>query len=462
MGRLFGTDGIRGRVNQDLTAELALDLAVAAAYVLGAGRGRRLRALVGRDPRISGQLLESAVVAGLASAGTDVTRVGVLPTPAVAHLVRAEGADLGVVLSASHNPMPDNGIKFFAGGGYKLADQVEDEIEAALSERWRRPMGADVGRVADGPQLAEDYIHHLTSSLSAATEGRNPLKGLRVVIDVANGAAHRTAPAAFRACGAEVIVIHGRPDGLNINDRSGSTHPEVLQRAVLEHGADLGLALDGDGDRCVAVAADGEIVDGDQIMAILAVAMRERGQLADNIVVTTVMSNLGFARAMEHRGIRVVRTRVGDRYVLAEMRRRGAVLGGEQSGHVLLRDYATTGDGALTGLHLMAVMAETGAPLGDLASLVERMPQVLINVPGVDLTRADSDPVVHGEVLRATAELGDDGRVLLRPSGTEPLVRVMVEASDADRARRIADRLAEVVRERLGQPAGPQDVLARD
>ena len=448
MGRLFGTDGVRGRANADLTAELALDLSVAAAHVLGE-RGEFGRrdpvAVVGRDPRASGEFLEAAVVAGLASAGVHVVRLGVVPTPGVAFLTRYTGADLGVMLSASHNPMPDNGIKFFARGGAKLDDALEDAIERRLGEGWERPTGAGVGRVTDDTSLVENYVAHLVSSLARPTS----LEGIKVVVDCANGAAHLTGPGAFEVQGAEVIAIHSDPDGINSNEACGSTHPEELQAAVVAHGADLGIALDGDADRCLAVDADGNLVDGDQILAILAVSLREAGQLPEDTVVATVMSNLGFVHAMRDAGITVAQTKVGDRYVLEEMNQHGYALGGEQSGHVVMSQFATTGDGVLTGLHLMNRMASTGKSLRDLAAQMTRLPQVLINVPGVDKTRAGTDPSLTGAVAEAAAELGTTGRVLLRPSGTESLVRVMVEAESADQAQAIAERLAGVVKSSL-------------
>ena len=449
MGRLFGSDGVRGRANQYLTAELALDLAVAASRVLVEGSGERRRAIVGRDPRLSGEFLECAVAAGIASTGVDVVRVGILPTPGLAHLVRATGADMGIMLTASHNPMPENGLKFFRSGGYKLDDLLEQQIELRMQQPWRRPMGAAIGRVGDAPRLVDDYVHHLVASVRAAAGQKVSLVGLKVVLDLANGAAHRTAPAAFRELGAEVVVINGRPNGVNINDRCGSGNPAELQRAVLEHGADLGLALDGDADRCIAAAHDGDIVDGDQIMAVLALALQEQGRLAHDTIVATTMSNLGLDHALAEHGIRVVRTDVSDRFVAAAMREGGYVLGGEQVGHVVLGEHATTGDGALTGLMLMAVMAETGAPLGELAGFVHLLPQELVNVPEVDRSRVESDPVVVAAREEAERELADRGRVLLRPSGTEQVVRVMVECVDADRARVVAEQLAEVVRERL-------------
>jgi phosphoglucosamine mutase len=446
VGRLFGTDGVRGTANREVTAELALDLAVAAAHVLGevgVFAGHRPRAVVGRDPRASGEFLAAAVVAGLASAGVDVDDAGVLPTPAVAGLVADTGADLGVVLSASHNPMPDNGIKFFAKGGHKLPDEVEDAIEARMGEDWQRPTGADVGRVRPLADATDRYVARLLTSLP------NRLDGLKVVVDCAHGAASLAAPKALREAGADVVVIGAEPDGLNINDGYGSTHLTPLKEAVTAHGAAAGIAHDGDADRCLAVDAEGREVDGDQIMGILAMAFRERGVLREDTLVTTVMSNLGLRLAMQRAAIRTVQTAVGDRYVLEEMRRCGYSLGGEQSGHVVMLDHATTGDGILTALQLLARVSATGRPLADLAALVERLPQVLVNVPGVDKARADTDAPLAEAVAAAEADLGDTGRVLLRPSGTEPLVRVMVEAADPDHARLVADRLADVVKARL-------------
>ena len=442
MGRLFGTDGVRGMANRALTAELALDLAVAAAHVLGdtgAFGGHRPKAVVGRDPRASGEFLEAAVVAGLASAGVDVLRVGVAPTPAVAYLTDALGADLGVMLSASHNPAPDNGIKFFARGGHKLPDQVEDQIEARIGEQWERPVGAGVGRITDAPELVERYVDHLVASLP------NRLDGLKVVVDCAHGAAATVSPEAFRRAGAEVIAIGCEPDGLNINAGCGSTHLEPLQAAVVEHGAHAGIAHDGDADRCLAVAGDGSVIDGDQIMVVLALAMKDAGRLPKDTLVATVMSNLGLKLALEREGVTVVQTAVGDRYVLEEMKASGYGLGGEQSGHLVLAEHATTGDGALTGLQLMARVASTGKPLGELAAVMTRLPQVLINVKGVDRAAVASSVELGTAVREAEAELGATGRVLLRPSGTEPVVRVMVEAATEERARAVAERLAGVV-----------------
>jgi phosphoglucosamine mutase len=445
MPRIFGTDGVRGLANGQVTAELALDLSVAAAHVLGdtgAFEGHRPVAVVGRDTRISGQFLEAAVVAGLASAGVDVLLLGVLPTPGVAYLTGALGADLGVMISASHNPMPDNGIKFLARGGEKLDDALERAIEQRMREERPRPTGGDVGRVSPHPTAIEEYAAHLDATISQR------LDGLRLVLDCAHGAASVVGPKALRDAGAEVIVINDEPDGLNINEGCGSTHLTSVREAVLAHGADLGLALDGDADRCLAVDHEGTLVDGDQILAILSLALRESGHLVDDTVVVTVMSNLGFVQAMTAAGIAVRQTAVGDRYVLQEMSQSGFSLGGEQSGHVIMREYATTGDGILSALHLLARMAQTRQTLQELASVVTRLPQVLVNVPGVDRTRTD-DAEVAAAVAVEQDKLGDTGRILLRPSGTEPLVRVMVEAASSDEARAVADRLADVVRRRL-------------
>ena len=439
MGRLFGTDGVRGVANQDLTAELALALASAAARLGTAGRGKRV-AVVGRDPRASGEMLEAAVIAGLTSEGVDALRVGVLPTPAVAHLTHAYDAEFGVMISASHNPMPDNGIKIFGRGGQKLDDAAEDRIEDLVrTGPGSRPLGAGIGRVLDAPDALDRYLCH------AATAVTTPADGLTVVVDCAHGAASIAAPLAYRAAGATVIAINAEPTGYNINDGCGSTHLDVLQRAVLEHGADLGLAHDGDADRCLAVDADGNVVDGDAIMVVIALAMHEAGQLVSDTLVATVMSNLGLHLAMREAGIAVRVTGVGDRYVLEELRNGGYALGGEQSGHVVIPAHGTTGDGIVTGLRLMSRMAQTGATLAALAEPMHTMPQVLINVAVNDKTTVADAPSVRTAVSEAEAELGDTGRILLRPSGTEQVVRVMVEAADEDTARILAARVAESV-----------------
>ncbi|OLR90598.1 phosphoglucosamine mutase [Actinokineospora bangkokensis] len=440
MARLFGTDGIRGLANRDLTPELALSVAAAAASVLApAGAAHRPVAVVGRDPRASGEMLQAAVCAGLAAAGADVLQVGVLPTPGVAHLVGALGADLGVMISASHNPMPDNGIKVFAAGGHKLDDAVEDAIEAAVAAPAARPTGAGVGRIYDITDAHDRYVTHLLASTP------NRLDGLKVVVDCANGAAWAAAPQAYREAGAEVIAINALPDGENINDGCGSTHLEPLRAAVLAEGADLGIAHDGDADRCLAVDAAGEVVDGDQIMAVLALALRESGELVDDTLVVTVMSNLGLHLAMRDAGVKLRSTAVGDRYVLEELRGAGLALGGEQSGHVVLPAYATTGDGLLTAMRLMARIAATGKPLAELAGVMRKLPQVLVNVRVADKAAVAASTAVGQAVAEVETELGDTGRVLLRPSGTEQLVRVMVEAPTQDLAQSCADRLAAVV-----------------
>ncbi|MDX3103767.1 phosphoglucosamine mutase [Nonomuraea angiospora] len=446
MARLFGTDGVRGVAGRDLTAQLAMDLSVAAAHVLGdagafaaAGRKSRPVAVVGRDPRASGEFLEAAVVAGLAASGVDVLRLGVLPTPAVAHLTAALGADLGVMLSASHNPAPDNGIKFLARGGFKLSDAVEDEIERRLGEDWSFPVGSAVGRVRDAYGEANRYVSHLLTTMKSA------LDGLNIVVDCAHGAAHMVAPEALVRAGARVEAIGARPDGLNINAGHGSTHLDKLAQVVVSRGADLGVAYDGDADRCLAIDHTGAIVDGDHIMAILAAAMHGDGLLAKDTVVATVMSNLGFKLAMREAGITVVETAVGDRYVLERMKSDGYNLGGEQSGHVIMLDHATTGDGLLTSLHLLGVVARSGVPLKELAAVMTPLPQILINVKDVDKGKAAA-PELLAAVAEAEVELGETGRVLIRPSGTEPMIRVMVEAASEEHATQVAGRLADVVR----------------
>ncbi|HET7067299.1 MAG TPA: phosphoglucosamine mutase [Nocardioides sp.] len=444
-GRIFGTDGVRGLANGAITAELAVDLGAAAARVLvdlGGFTGQRPVAVVGRDTRISGQFLEHAVVAGLASAGVDVIRLRVLPTPGVAYLTDALGADVGVVISASHNPMPDNGIKFLARGGVKLDDALEREIEALVGRPWDRPLGGDVGRVTPYARSVEEYADHLLRTVETS------LAGLKVVLDCANGAASVVGPHTLRAAGADAFSINDDPDGLNINQRCGSTHLEAVRDAVLARGADVGFAWDGDADRCLAVDHAGNIVDGDRLMAILALDLHERGRLVSETVVATVMSNLGFVQAMGRHGIGVHQTAVGDRYVLEAMRAGGFNLGGEQSGHIIMSDHATTGDGILTALQVLQRMSLTGSSLRDLASVVTALPQVLVNVPNVDRDRTD-DPELVAAVAVEQDKLGETGRVLLRPSGTEPLVRVMVEAASPEEATAVAERLADVVRRRL-------------
>jgi len=457
MVRLFGTDGVRGVAGADLTGQLAMDLASAAAAVLrdtGAfleadQAGRRPLALVGRDSRASGEFLEAAVVAGLAGAGVDVLRLGVIPTPGVAYLTRDLGAALGVVLSASHNPAPDNGIKLFGHGGFKLPDAVEDEIEAQLGRSAGRPAvpPADgFGRVTDAGAEHDRYLQHLLASVTGPGQVPAPLAGLTVVVDCAHGAASAFAPRLLQMAGAKVIAIGAEPDGLNINAGCGSTHLETLSAEVAKHGADAGIAHDGDADRCLAVGADGEVIDGDQILAVLTLALAGQGRLPGNTVVTTVMANLGFKNAMKDAGITVIETAVGDRYVLEAMGAGHYTLGGEQSGHIIMLDYATTGDGLLTALQLLATTARQALPLADVAAVMTRYPQVLLNVPGVDKARVADSPELAAAVAAAGQQLGASGRVLVRPSGTEPAVRVMVEATDPGQAHQVAERLAAAVR----------------
>ena len=444
---LFGTDGIRGLANRDLTVELALDLAVAAAHVLvesSSNKDHRPTAIVGQDSRASGEFLEAAVVAGLTSAGINVYRVGVLPTPAIAFLVAESKADLGVMISASHNPMPDNGIKLFSRGGGKLDDVIEARIEARMGEEWLRPTGRGVGRVINDESAKERYLQHLLASVST------PLAGITVVVDCANGASSFVAPEALRRAGAKVIAIANTPDGWNINDGVGSTHLSHLRSAVLEHGADLGIAHDGDADRCLAIDATGAEVDGDHILSILAKSFKSRGLLTGNTVVGTVMSNLGFMHSMKDAGIDVVTTAVGDRYVLETMLEKDYAIGGEQSGHVIMRDYANTGDGILTALQLIQEIVRSGKTLAELAASMVRFPQVLINVKDVAKEKLDGSAVIAAAVKKAQDELGSNGRVLLRASGTEALVRVMVEAQSDNIASNIAQQLADVVKGELG------------
>lgn len=445
MGRLFGTDGVRGVANRELTAELALALGSAAARHLASAPapGRRV-AVIGRDPRASGEMLEAAVIAGLTSQGVDALRVGVLPTPAVAYLTGAYDADFGVMISASHNPMPDNGIKIFGPGGHKLDDRTEDQIEALLDvDPVLRPVGAGIGRVIDAEDAADRYLRHLSKASTLR------LDGLTVVVDCAHGAASAVAPRAYRAAGARVIAINADPNGLNINDNCGSTHLDSLRAAVVAHRADLGLAHDGDADRCLAIDAGGNLVDGDHIMVVLATAMHEAGELASKTLVTTVMSNLGLHLAMRSAGITVRTTGVGDRYVVEELRAGDYSLGGEQSGHIVMPALGSTGDGIVTGLRLMNRMVQTGSSLAELASAMQTLPQVLINVTVADKDTAASAPAVQTALGQAEAELGDTGRILLRPSGTEPMIRVMVEAPEKDTAARIATRVAEAVSDAL-------------
>jgi phosphoglucosamine mutase len=445
---LFGTDGVRGVANVDLTAELAVDLAIAAAHVLGeigAFAGHRPKAIVGQDSRASGDFLEAAVVAGLTSAGVDVYRVGVLPTPAVAFLVKESGADLGVMISASHNPMPDNGIKFFAKGGDKLADQVEAQIEARLGEPWDRPTGLNVGRIIFDEAAKERYITHLLSTIDTK------LTGLKVIVDCANGAASTVAPSLYERAGATVTAISATPTGWNINENCGSTHLDNLISEVKKAGADIGIAHDGDADRCLLVAKNGEVIDGDYILNILATAYLADGKLNKKAVVGTVMSNLGFIKSMESLGIKFEKTAVGDRYVLEKMLENDYTLGGEQSGHVIMRQFSNTGDGLLTALQVMQVVAKSKKSLFELASTMKKYPQILINVKDVAKEKLESSVKIKDAILESEKQLAGVGRVLLRASGTESLVRVMVEANDLELAQKIADSLVQLVRLELKQ-----------
>ena len=455
MPRLFGTDGVRGLANKDLNAQLALDLGDAAVRVLGSRdrSGGRRRALIGRDTRVSGDFLASALAAGMSAGGFDVIDVGIIPTPGIAYLTSVLNVEMGAVISASHNPMPDNGIKFFARGGFKLPDAKEDDIEAVLGQSWDRPTGAGVGRIShDTVTATNTYINHLVAAV--APVGRDnvqpqPLKGLRIVADCANGATSATAPEALRRAGADVVVINASPDGYNINAHAGSTHPEQLEAMVRASDATMGVAFDGDADRCLAVDEDGTLVNGDQIMGILARAKKREGRLAHSTLVVTVMSNMGLKLALRDMGIATAQTAVGDRYVLEEMLRGGYVLGGEQSGHIINREFATTGDGTLTALALANEVVKSGTSLKRLAADFPQLPQRLINVPHVNKTAALTNAKVQDAVHTEEHRLGGSGRVLLRPSGTEPVVRVMAEAATQEQADQVCRRLAAVVADEL-------------
>lgn len=467
MPRMFGTDGVRGLANRELTARLALDLGDAAVRVLGdkesastsaengqtTGAHARRRAIIGRDTRVSGDFLAAALAAGMSAGGFDVIDAGIIPTPGVAYLTSILNVEMGAVISASHNPMPDNGIKFFARGGFKLPDSKEDEIERVLGEQWKRPTGSGVGRIShDTTTPTNLYIDHLVSSIAPLEQGSTrakPLTGLRVVADCANGATSVVAPEALRRAGAEVIVINASPDGYNINDHAGSTHPEQLQAMVKASGADLGVAFDGDADRCLAVDENGNMVNGDQIMGILARAKKAEGTLKHDTLVVTVMSNLGLKIALKDMGIATVQTNVGDRYVLEAMLKNDYSLGGEQSGHVINREFATTGDGTLTALTLCRELVRSGRKLSVLAGDFPQLPQCLVNVANVNKAAANTNAAVLAAVERETKLLANTGRVLLRPSGTEPLVRVMCEAATQQQADDVCARLAQVVTDEL-------------
>lgn len=441
LAKLFGTDGVRGVANKELTPDLAFRLGQAGAYVLSKEHPHP-RIVIGKDTRISGDMLEAALIAGICSVGADVLKVGVLPTPGIAYLTRTLGTSAGVVISASHNPVQDNGIKFFSSTGYKLPDAVEEEIEElVLNEEkpWGVPVGGEVGRVIEIQDAERQYIDFLKGTVGS-------LEGLKVVYDGSNGAAYRVGPQVLQELGVEVIALSVTPDGVNINAGCGSTHPEALQQAVIEHKADLGLANDGDADRLIAVDEKGEIIDGDFIMVICALAMKAKGQLAEDSIVVTVMSNLGLHIALKDAGIKIYETQVGDRYVMEELLKTGAKLGGEQSGHIILLEHNTTGDGLLTALQLLKVLKEQGKPISKLAAQMQRLPQVLINVQVKDKKKAMENPYVYQKVEEVKRFLGDRGRVLVRPSGTESLVRVMVEGQDHEQLMRLAQSVVDIIK----------------
>lgn len=445
MAILFGTDGVRGVANKELTPELAFRLGRAGAYLLSRDKGRS-RIVLGRDTRISGDMLEAALISGILSVGCDCMRAGVIPTPGLAFLARTMDCCAGIVISASHNPVPDNGIKFFSGDGFKLLDSVEEEIERLVLKEdfpYPQPTGAGIGRVLESFEGVEQYISFLKEQAGV------DLKGLKLVVDCANGAASYAAPRLFEELGADLKVINGEPDGVNINEGCGSTHPEPLQQAVRSFGADVGLAFDGDADRLIAVDENGELVDGDQIIVICGLARKREGLLRGNLVVVTVMSNLGLHEAFEREGIEVRETRVGDRYILEEMQKTGAVLGGEQSGHIVFLDRTTTGDGLMTALELLRVVQKTGEPLSRLAGQMCRYPQVMVNVPVRNKHKLFDNVYIAEAIRDAEMRLAGRGRVLVRPSGTEPLVRVMVEGPHEDELRRVVEQISQVVKANL-------------
>lgn len=446
MSRMFGTDGVRGIANTELTVELAYKLGRAGAFVLTEGT-HKPKVIVGMDTRISGDMLEAALVAGMLSVGAEAVCVGVVPTPAVAHLIRKYGADAGVVISASHNPVEYNGIKFFNSEGYKLKDELEDRIQSIIENNFEgvpSPTAGNLGRRIIKEDASEDYVEHAVASV----EG--DLKGLKIALDCANGASYKTAVQAFRKLGAEIIVINNDPDGVNINKNCGSTHPEHLMEYVVDNQCDLGLAFDGDADRCLAVDEKGKLINGDFIMAICGKYLKEMNKLDNNTVVVTVMSNLGLDIALNKEGIKTVKTKVGDRYVLENMLENGYKLGGEQSGHIIFLDYNTTGDGLVTGLQIASVVKESGKKLSELASMMIELPQVLVNanVPNNMKDIHEKDEEIKFEIKKIEEKLHGCGRVLIRPSGTEPLVRVMLEGKDQDELDRLAHSLAKMIEEK--------------
>lgn len=446
MGKYFGTDGVRGVANQELTPELAYKIGRCGGYVL-AGQVEKPKVIIGRDTRISGTMLEAALVAGLLSIGANVIRIGVVSTPAVAYLTRELKADAGVMISASHNPVEDNGIKFFAGDGYKLSDETELEIERLMDapvDELPRPVGGDLGTAIDDEQAKYQYLEYIKSTVNSS------FQGYKVVLDCANGSAYELAPKVFEALGAEVITIGAEPNGRNINDHCGSTHPEALQKAVVEHKAALGLAFDGDADRLIAIDENGAEVDGDFILSICGHALNQAGKLNHNTIVTTVMSNIGFFKGIESVGLKAAKTAVGDRYVMEEMRKGGYNLGGEQSGHVIFLDYNTTGDGILTALQLMDTVVQSGHKLSDLKGIMRKYPQKLVNVRVADKSKWKENLAIAEAINKVEAELGDNGRVLVRPSGTESLIRVMAEGPDKARVEAYVQDIADVIQQELG------------
>lgn len=447
MGKLFGTDGVRGIANTELTPELAFRLGRAGAGFFGQKK-KQPTIVIGRDTRISGVMLEAALIAGICSAGGNVLTLGVVPTPAVAYLTRRLGADAGIVISASHNPAPDNGIKFFSGDGYKLPDGAEDCLEEMVlspEDIMPRPTGGEVGTVTHAPEALDMYIDYVTTTTNA------DFRKLKIVIDSANGAAFEASPRVFRRLGANVVTLNTQPTGVNINVACGSTHPEALQKAVVEHKAHLGIAHDGDADRVIAVDEKGNLVDGDFIMAVCGLQLLQKGRLPDNTLVATVMSNLGLYQAFKKVGGKVVTTQVGDRYVLEAMREKGYPLGGEQSGHIIFLEHNTTGDGIITAVQLASVIKEKGKPLSELAAVMKRLPQVLVNVRVKDKTGWDQNTAIRESVAGAEKTLGDSGRVLVRPSGTEPLIRVMAEGPDEEELKGLVDHIAKIISDELGK-----------
>lgn len=441
MAKLFGTDGVRGVANKELTPELAFNLGRAGAYVLADKQNKQNAIVIGRDTRISGDMLEAALIAGICSVGVDVYKVGVIPTPAIAFLTRELGALAGVVISASHNPVEDNGIKFFGPSGYKLPDQTEEQIEKMVLDgaTYPVPVAGDLGRVYTIEDAVDKYVQFACNTIEA------DLTGLKIVVDCANGAAYQVAPQIYSRLGAEVIPIFNTPDGVNINDHCGSTHPEALMKSVVEHRAHIGLAHDGDADRVLAVDANGNLVDGDQIMVICAKHLKEKGLLKNDTLVVTVMSNLGLHTALKESGIKVLETQVGDRYVMEKMLASGAILGGEQSGHIIFLDHNSTGDGIVTGLQLLAVMQETKQPLAQLAAQMERYPQLLRNVRVTDKQAVMSSPQLAAAIAEGEQQLAGTGRILVRPSGTEPIMRVMAEAKDQQQLVAVVEKIVAMV-----------------